>query len=194
MKGGTVAHAIQCAEFVGGNQEITYGYSADDVERLITRVLEFLQNGAAFLPRGDQLHAEWNGNTLTFSAGAVQQLTRRRDERSYLLALTVHKDYQIWATKFIPLKAQVDLKRAVEGLELPVAYSEFRSQSWRQVCSLRSPMTKATIWRPSTHRGPEPSFVRASINKGPNLIQFQDVRGSRGGECLWDGWSARGFF
>jgi hypothetical protein len=39
---------------------------------------------------------------------------------------------------------------------------------------------------PSTHRGLEPAFVRASINKRPNLIQFQGVSGPRGGERLWE--------
>jgi hypothetical protein len=45
----------------------------------------------------------------------------------------------------------------------------------------------------STHRCPEPAFVHTLVNKGPNFIQFQGVRRSRGNERLWDGWSARGF-
>ena len=78
------------------------------------------------MPRGEALHAEFNGEALIFHPGAVEQLIGRRDLKSYLLALTVHRDYQIWATKFIPLAAWMDVKHAVEGLDLPVAFSEFR--------------------------------------------------------------------
>jgi hypothetical protein len=117
---------VKCADFVAGDQITNYGYAAADVERLIDKVLAFLQAGATFVPRGEALHAEVNGELLTFHPGAVKQLIGRRDLKSYLLALTVHREYQIWATKFIPLAAQMDVKRAVEGLDLPIAFSEFR--------------------------------------------------------------------
>ena len=48
--GVAVAGDVHCADFVGRDQHVTYGYSADDVERLIERVLTFLQAGAAFVP------------------------------------------------------------------------------------------------------------------------------------------------
>ncbi len=125
--GVAVAGNVHCADFVGRDKtEITYGYTAADVERLIDKVLAFLQAGAAFVPAGEALRAEANGETLTFRPGAAKQLSSRRNERSYLLSLAVRREYQIWATKFIPLAAQMDVKRAVEGLDMPVAFSEFR--------------------------------------------------------------------
>jgi hypothetical protein len=130
MKGGTaVAGGVQCASFVGRDQHnITYGYTAQDVERLIEKVVAFLGAGAAFVPHGaqrDSVRAELDGETLTFHPGAAQKLAARRSERSYLLSLTIRREYQVWATKFIPLAAQVDVRRAVEGLDMPVAYTEF---------------------------------------------------------------------
>ena len=47
---------------------------------------------------------------------------------------------------------------------------------------------------PATHRRPEPAFVRTPINKGPNFIQFQGVRGLRRRKRLGDGGRASGFF
>ena len=123
ISGGTFRVA---ADFVAGDKHITYGFSAAEVEGLIEKVLAFLRDGAAFLPTGRQgelLRAELNGETLTFHAGAVNQLAARRGERAYLLALTVRQEYQVWATKFIPLAAQMDVRRA---LEIPMAYTEFR--------------------------------------------------------------------
>ena len=123
--GTTIGRDVHCADFVGRDQvTITYGYTAADLERLIDRVLAFLQANALFLPAGDALRAEVNGETLTFRPGAVQQLAGRRNEKSYLLSLTVRREYQIWATKFIPLAAQMDVRR--EPLDMPIAYSEFR--------------------------------------------------------------------
>ena len=121
---------VACADLIGGDKHIiTYGYAAKDVERLIEKVLAFLQAGASFLPdarQRDVLRAEVNGETLTFRQGATLQLARKRNERAYLLALTVRREYQMWATKFIPLAARVDVKRAVDAFEMPISYSEFR--------------------------------------------------------------------
>ena len=122
----TIGRDVTCADFIAGDQITTYGFTAADVNRLIDRVLAVLQAGATFVPHGDALRAEVNGETLTFHPGAVKQLIGCRNERSYLLAVTVHREYQVWATKFIPLAAQMDVKRAVEGLDLPIAFSEFR--------------------------------------------------------------------
>ncbi|MBI5305490.1 MAG: SUMF1/EgtB/PvdO family nonheme iron enzyme [Chloroflexi bacterium] len=124
MKGGTAARDIYCADFVGGNQRITYGYSAREVERLIEKVLAFLQAGATFLPSGDTVRAELDGESLTFQPDAITKLARQRSERSYLLALIVHREYRDWATKFIPLAAQMD-----KITEMPIAFSEFRIPS-----------------------------------------------------------------
>ncbi|MCP4542445.1 MAG: SUMF1/EgtB/PvdO family nonheme iron enzyme [Chloroflexi bacterium] len=125
--GIAIAGDLSCAaDFIGRDQNITYGYSVDDVERLIDKVLAFLQAGASFVPDGNTIRAEVKGETLVFRPGAAQQLARRRDQRSYLLSLTVQREYQVWATKFIPLAARMDVQCAVEGLDMPVAFSEFR--------------------------------------------------------------------
>ena len=91
MKGGTAAGSIHCAAFVGRAQHnITYGYEAKDVARLIEKVIAFLQAGAAFVPHGaqrDSVRAELDGETLTFHPGAAQKLAAGRSERSYLLSL-----------------------------------------------------------------------------------------------------------
>jgi len=122
-----VAGTVRIADFIGRDQiTISYGVTASDVERLIDRVLAFLQRGATFIHAGDALRAEVDGEVLTFRPGAIQQLAGSRSERSYLLSLTVRREYQIWATKFIPLAAQMDVKRSAEALDMPVAFSEFR--------------------------------------------------------------------
>ncbi len=120
------AREVNCADLIAGDQITHYGFASDALERLIVKVLAFLQAGALFVPRGDQLRAEVDGEALVFHAGAALQLAGRRDLRSYLLSLTVRREHQIWATKFIPLTAQVDLRSAVEGLDLPLVFSEFR--------------------------------------------------------------------
>lgn len=125
-----MAGDVTCADFVGRDKvTITYTNAPANLEKLIQKVLEFLEAGAAFLPdrTGDMVRAELDGETLTFRAGALARLAVSGDERAYLLSLTAHRDYVVWATKFIPLAARVDVKRVVEGLDLPVAYSEFRT-------------------------------------------------------------------
>ncbi|MEW5870429.1 MAG: SUMF1/EgtB/PvdO family nonheme iron enzyme [Chloroflexota bacterium] len=124
---------VHCADFVGRDRvSVTYGYGPEDVERLVEKVLAFLQGGAVFAPLDLQggfqspLQAELEGEKLTFRPGAAQRLAGRRDERSYLLSLTVQREYQMWATRFTPLAARLDVRRAIQGLELPVAFSEFR--------------------------------------------------------------------
>jgi len=129
----TVKGGVNCADFIGRDQHNQYGFSAEDVAALIERVLTFLDAGATFIPErtadgwGTRLEAEINGERLIFHPGAVGQLSQSRDLQSYLLSLTVHRDYQIWATKFIPLAAQiVEVRKIVDGLEMPIAFSEFR--------------------------------------------------------------------
>ena len=126
--GVAVAGNVACADFVGRDKVThSYGFSPADVEHLIEKVLAFVQAGAAFIPHGsgDALRAELDGETLTFRAGAIAQLAAEGQERTHLLALTVKRDYQIWATKFIPLAARMDVKRVIEcardcGAPLPV--------------------------------------------------------------------------
>ncbi len=126
QRGGVlIGRDAHCAELIAGDQHITYGFTAPDLERLIDKVLGFLQGGATFLPSGDTLRAEHAGEALTFQPGAIQHLGKNRHVRAYLLSLVAHRDYRIWATKFIPLAAQVDKQRLVAGLDLPIAYSEF---------------------------------------------------------------------
>jgi hypothetical protein len=70
--GATIGRDVHCADFIGRDQRITYGYTAKDVERLIEKVLAFLSGGATFVPQGDLLRAELNGETLTFRPGAAK--------------------------------------------------------------------------------------------------------------------------
>jgi formylglycine-generating enzyme required for sulfatase activity len=126
---GVVTRNVHCADFIGRDQVFkSYGYTAKDVEFLIEKILSFLGSGAVFVPTNNTLRAENDGETLVFSPEAWQKLAVRRNERSYLLSLIVRRDYQIWATKFIPLAAQMD-RNIVAGLDIPISFSEFRSSS-----------------------------------------------------------------
>ena len=121
IKGG-----VQCADFIGGDQNITYGFSPEDVERLIEKVLALMQAGGVFLPAPDQqdaLQIEHNGQKLTFRPGAIHQLSNQSQERAYLLALTVDQEYQRWATRFVPLAGKMDMRQVIEGL--PISFTEF---------------------------------------------------------------------
>jgi formylglycine-generating enzyme required for sulfatase activity len=112
------------------DQHNTYGFSAEDVEKIIQKMLDFLVAGAEFLPRGDgSLMAEWEEQSLIFHPRAAQLLASQRNERAYLLSLTLHKDYLQWATNFIPLKADVDVisrQSKASSLDIPLAYVEVR--------------------------------------------------------------------
>ena len=117
---------IQCADFVGRDQvKVSYGFSAAEVESLITKALTFLQSGAVFLPPQDQpeaLQIEHDGEKLIFHPGAARQLAGQGSLRAYLLALTVDQEYQRWATRFVPLAGKMDLREVIAGL--PIAFSE----------------------------------------------------------------------
>jgi formylglycine-generating enzyme required for sulfatase activity len=117
IKGG-----VHCADFIGGDQNITYGFTPEDVERLIEKVLAMMQAGGVFLPAPDQqddaLQIEHNGEKLTFRPGAIRQLSNQGQERAYLLALTVNQEYQRWETRFVPLAGQMDVLQVIEGLSL----------------------------------------------------------------------------
>lgn len=64
MKGGAVIVGdTHCADFVAGNQKITYGFTACDVERMIEKVLTFLQAGAVFLRTDNHVQAEHGRDT-----------------------------------------------------------------------------------------------------------------------------------
>ena len=117
--------SLNCAEFVGRDKYIQYGFSPEDVERLIERVLALVQAGAIFQPAQNQpeaLVAELDGQKLTFLPGAAQQLSGLGSERAYLLALAVDKEYQRWASRFVPLAGKMDIRQALEGL--PIAFNE----------------------------------------------------------------------
>jgi hypothetical protein len=122
---------VNCAEFIGRDQHVTsYGFSEQDVERLIEKMIALIQSQAVFAPQnqgGDApLAAEHNGERLTFYPGAALRLLKQRSERAYLLGLVIKRDHQIWATKFVPLGGSIDVRRAVQGWDIPVAFSEFR--------------------------------------------------------------------
>lgn len=111
---------VHCADFIGRDQNITYGFSAGDVENLIVRVLELVRKGAVFQPvpgQQDSLFAELDGEKLTFPPGAARQLTGMGNLRAYLLALTVDREYQRWASYFVPLAGQMDIRRQRGGTD-----------------------------------------------------------------------------
>ena len=116
---------VHCADFISGGQKITYGFSPEDVERLIEKVLAFMQAGGVFLPPPNQpesLQIEYEGEKLVFQPGAARQLSNQNRERAYLLALTVDQEYQRWATRFVPLAGKMDVRQVIEGL--PISFTE----------------------------------------------------------------------
>ncbi len=122
----TISGGVHCADFIGGDQHITYGFSGEDVERLIQKMLEFHRAGAPLSAAADGgRRAEWDGQALIFQPRAEHALAGKRSLRSYLLSLTLHKDYLEWATNFIPLKAGVD-RRVSSGCDIPLAYLAVR--------------------------------------------------------------------
>jgi len=122
MTGYDIQGGVHCADFIGGDQNITYGFSAEDVERLIEKVLGFIEAGGVFEPAPEDreiLQVEHGGQKLVFQPGAVRQLETQGMERAYLLSLTVNRAYQRWATYFVPLAGKVQV---IE--ELPIAFTE----------------------------------------------------------------------
>jgi len=121
-----IKDGLHCADFIAGDQNITYGFSAEDVERLIEKVLIFVQAGAIFLPvsadQPDTLQIEHEGQKLIFQPGAAHQLAGQRSQRAYLLALTIDQEYQRWATRFVPLAGKMDLRQVIEGV--PICFTE----------------------------------------------------------------------
>ena len=116
---------IHCADFVAGDKNIKYGFDAKEVEQIIEKALGMMQAGGVFLPPKDNPEAlgiEVDGEKLIFSPGAVQQLASSRNERAYLLSLTVNQEYQRWATRFVSLSGKMDVRQMIEGL--PIAFSE----------------------------------------------------------------------
>jgi len=110
---------VHCADFIGRDQKITYGFSAKEVESLVARVLEFVQAKAVFQPapgQPDALFAELNGQTLTFQPGAAQRLGGLGSLQAYLLSLLIDQDYQRWASRFVPLAGKMDIRQVVEGV------------------------------------------------------------------------------
>lgn len=117
---------VNCADFIGGDKHITYGFGAEDVQRLIEKVIEMMGAGGVFLRdqrQPDVLQIEHNGETLRFRPGAARQLANQGEESSYLLSLTVNQEYQRWATRFVPLAGKMDVRQVIEGL--PISFTEF---------------------------------------------------------------------
>ena len=116
---------VHCADFVGRDQNISYGFSAEDVERLISRVLQFVQDGAVFTPvagQGESFTAEVDGQRLTFQPGAAQRLGGMGNLRAYLLSLLVDREYLRWAARFVPLAGKMDVRQELDGIL--VAFTE----------------------------------------------------------------------
>ena len=115
-----IENGVHCADFIGRDQIIhRYGYSAEDVERLIERVLSFVRQGAVFqhLPdRQDALVSEHDGQRLVFSPGAASRLMEMHNERMYLLALILDLEYRFWASLFVPLAGKMDIRQVIEGV------------------------------------------------------------------------------
>ena len=120
-----IENGVHCADFIGRDQHIQYGFGPEEVEHLIERVLTFVREGAVFQPALDQpeaLFAEHDGEKLIFQPGAARQLSGLGSERAYLLALAVDKEYQRWASRFVPLAGKMDIRQALEGV--PIAFNE----------------------------------------------------------------------
>jgi formylglycine-generating enzyme required for sulfatase activity len=120
-----IKDGVHCAQFIGGDQHITYGFEIKDVERMIRRVLDFARAGAVFSPiagQDESISAELDGQKLVFQPGAVRRLGGMRSERAYLLALVVDQEYQRWASRFVPLAGKMDLRQVVEGV--PISFTE----------------------------------------------------------------------
>ncbi len=114
---------VNCADFIGGDKNITYGFSSEDVERLIEKVLGFMEAGGVFQPapeNHEMLQVEYGGQKLVFQPGAIRRLETQGMERAYLLSLTVNRTYQQWASFFVPLKGKIQVME-----EIPVSYTEF---------------------------------------------------------------------
>lgn len=119
-----VGRDLHCAEFVGRDKVThTYNYAPANLEKLIARVLAFLEGGAVFEQRGDVTRAELNGETLSFRPGAAQALMRRRSPRSYWLGLTLDPQHSVWSALFVPLKATADVPR--QALEIRLSFKEY---------------------------------------------------------------------
>ncbi len=120
IKGG-----VYCAQFIAGDQHIAFDFSDEHVDRLIQKVLAYLQAGAVFLPPPDQpdaLQIEQAGQRLVFQPGAASQMARQRNERAYLLSLVVDQEYQRWSTRFVPLAGEIDVRHVIEGV--PISFTE----------------------------------------------------------------------
>ncbi len=116
---------IHCADFVARDKNIQYGFDAKEVEAIIEKVLELMHAGGVFLPpreNPESLAIEVGEEKLVFSPGAIQQLASSRNQRAYLLSLTVNQEYQRWATRFVALSGKMDVRQVIEGL--PIAFSE----------------------------------------------------------------------
>ncbi|HQF63125.1 MAG TPA: SUMF1/EgtB/PvdO family nonheme iron enzyme [Anaerolineaceae bacterium] len=121
----TIQGGVTAATFIGHDQHNHYGYSAEDVERLIDKVLAFGQAGACFTPQLDRsLEAELDGERLITAPDAAQRLEKLRSPRAYLLGLTLHPLFQPWGAHYVPLAGQMDLPRCLPGYELPMQYEE----------------------------------------------------------------------
>ncbi len=120
-----ISGGVYCADFVGRDQTNHYGFSAEEVEHLIEKVLTFMQDGGVFLPAPhdpERLQIERDGEKLIFHPGAARQLAGQRNARAYLLSLTVDQEYQRWATRFVPLAGKMDIRQVIEGL--PISFTE----------------------------------------------------------------------
>ena len=107
-KGEGLTSLNVCAEFTGRDRiSINFGYGARHLEQMTEKVLEFLEKKIPFRQEGRSdspdavVRVEHNGETLVSKPGALLRLGRRRDERSYLLSLAMHREYMHWADNFI---------------------------------------------------------------------------------------------
>lgn len=104
------------ADFVGRDKVVNYNYTPAGLDKLIEKLLEFLEAGAVFVPYGARPgghRAELDGESLTFHPDALRRLTsgRLRSEQTHLINLTVAQRYGRWATEFVPLAAVADLRQ-----------------------------------------------------------------------------------
>ena len=119
----TVGRDLHCADFVGRDKTITYNFAPASLEKLIARLLDFLEGGAVIRQRGDRWAAEFNGETLAFRPGAIGSLMHGRSPRAYWLGLIVDPQHSVWSTLFVPLKATADVPQV--PLEIRLHYQEY---------------------------------------------------------------------
>ena len=109
--GAYVKENVEAGTFIGRDQIVNYGYTAEQLDQLLQRLYELLSNPQTEL-RADTVQGRLtvtapNASYVTLSEQAATDLLpvacRQADERAYLTALVVNPRYGRWAHQFVPL-------------------------------------------------------------------------------------------